>query len=85
MYPEGKKYRSESATLGLQYHVYKHFGLIGYLYGGFFSGAIRLRNDESNIPRMWRDKGLELFDSLKIKRLSVNNSCMDNIEVVYDL
>lgn len=70
-YPDRKKFRSESSTLGLQYHVYKHFDLIGSLFGGFFSGAIRKRDNTSNIPSMWRDKGELLFYELGIEKVSL--------------
>lgn len=69
--PTRKKYRSESATLGLQYHVYDHFDLIGYLGGNFFSGNIRKRDGSSCIPKMWITKGKDLFDELGLKHLTI--------------
>lgn len=64
--PERKHLRSESATLGLQYHVYKHFNLSGFLGGGFFTGYIRTSENETNVPCIWRDKALQLFEELNI-------------------
>lgn len=71
--PERAKYRSESCTLGLQYHISKLFGLRSYIFGSkFFSGSIytinEMCNEEmTNVPSIWRDKGKEMYDELGIE------------------
>ena len=74
--PVRKKFRSESSTLGLHYHISKHFGLRSRIFGGFFNGSILAFDMVTNqyvtdIPLGWQQKGEELFNELRIGDLSI--------------
>ena len=68
--PKRKKYRSESATLGLQFNMYEHFDLMGYIGGSFFEGNIRTKDGKTDVNSDWIEKDKFLFEELGLEKLN---------------
>lgn len=62
-YPDNKKYRTESCTIGLQDIIAKQYKLSMYISGSFFKGSIGVN---SLIDNEWLSRGKFIFDNITI-------------------